>query len=111
MGKKVLLISYHYPPSVEVGGLRCANFSRHLPRFGWVPYVLTLKDEYLDKADPGKLGYVGSVKIFKAGRMPTLSQAYVGVKRIAQRLAMTSHESVGMSDGCVQPGKSSGRVG
>jgi hypothetical protein len=110
MGKKVLLISYHYPPSVEVGGLRCANFSRHLSRFGWIPYVLTLKDEYLDKADPEKLSDVGAVKIFKAGRMPTVSQAYVGIKRIAQRLSRKSSESVTRSDGDTEPGKSSSRV-
>lgn len=110
MGKKVLLISYHYPPSVEVGGLRCANFSRHLPRFGWIPYVLTLKDEYLDTADPEKLKRVGSVKIFKAGRMPTVSQAYVGIKRIAQWLFRKSSESVTRSDGGTGPGQSSSRV-
>jgi hypothetical protein len=110
MGKKVLLISYHYPPSVEVGGLRCANFSRHLPRFGWMPYILTLKDEYLDTADPEKLKCVGSVKIFKAGRMPTVSQAYVGIKRIAHWLFRKSSESVTRSNGGTGPGQSSSRV-
>jgi hypothetical protein len=110
MCKKVLLISYHYPPSVEVGGLRCANFSRHLSRFGWTPYVLTLKDEYLDKADPENLNNVGAVKIFKAGRMPTVSQVYVRVKRIVQRRSGKSSESVTRSDGDTGLGKSSGRV-
>ena len=110
MGKKVLLISYHYPPSVEVGGLRSANFSRHLPHFGWVPYVLTLRDECLDRADPEKLKYVGSVKIFKAGRMPTLSQVYVGIKRIGQRLFRKSRKSVTRSDNGTGPGRSSSRI-
>jgi hypothetical protein len=110
MNKKVLLISYHYPPSAEVGGLRCANFSRHLSRFGWLPYVLTLKDECLDKTDPEKLKDVGAVTVFKAGRMPTVSQAYVGIKRVAQRLARKSSESVTRSDTASGAGKSSGLV-
>ncbi|NWF73540.1 MAG: glycosyltransferase [Nitrospirae bacterium] len=110
MGKKVLLISYHYPPSVEVGGLRCANFSRHLPQFGWIPYVLTLKDEYLDRADPEKLNYVGSVKIFKAGLMPTLSSGYVGIKRTAQRLFGKSNEPNNLAENPARPGTRSGRV-
>jgi Glycosyl transferase 4-like domain len=110
MDKKVLLISYHYPPSVEVGGLRCANFSRHLPHFGWSPFVLTLKDKYLDRTDPEKLKYVGSVEIFKAGRMPTVSQVYVGIKRIAQRLFRKSSEPVTRSDSGTGPGGSSSRV-
>ncbi|THJ19421.1 MAG: glycosyltransferase family 4 protein [Nitrospira sp. CG24E] len=110
MGKKVLLIAYHYPPSVEVGGLRCSNFSRHLPRFGWTPYVLTLKDEYLDKADPEKLNYVGDVEIFKAGRMLTLSHVYVGIKRMAQRLFRKTNEPGTPSDSDAGVGESSSRV-
>jgi glycosyltransferase involved in cell wall biosynthesis len=86
MAKKILLISYHFPPSTEVGGLRIANFARGLPRFGWNPYVLTVKDRYLRAMDPGKLNHVDPARIFKAGRTPTLSQAYVACKRAVWRL-------------------------
>ena len=81
MAKKILLISYHFPPSAEVGGLRIANFARMLPRFGWDPYVLTVKDRYLQAVDPDKLNCVGQAKIFKAGQTPTLSQAYLACKK------------------------------
>lgn len=86
MAKKILLVSYHFPPSAEVGGLRIANFARRLPRFGWNPYVLTVKDRYLQAVDPENLNYVGQAKIFKAGRTPTLSQAYLACKKAARRL-------------------------
>ncbi len=84
--RKLLLISYHFPPSAEVGGLRIANFARRLPRFGWNPCVLTVKDQYLGAVDADKLKYLGHAKIFKAGRTPTLSQAYVTCKKAAARL-------------------------
>ena len=41
--KRVLLISYHFPPDTAVGALRCAAFAKYLPSLGWQPYVLTVR--------------------------------------------------------------------
>ena len=84
--KKILLISYHFPPSIEVGGLRAANLARHLSKFGWSPQVLTLQDEYLERTDYEKLEYAGAVKIWKAGRMPTISPVYMKTKMLFKRM-------------------------
>jgi Glycosyl transferase 4-like domain len=86
MTKKILLISYYFPPNAEVGGLRIANFVRRLPRFGWDPYVLTIKDRYIENIDPEKLNIMGPVKIIKAGFLPNLSDVYLDVKKTMQRL-------------------------
>jgi Glycosyltransferase Family 4 len=110
MAKKILLISYHFPPSAEVGGLRAANFVRQLPRFGWEPFVLTLKDDYLEKKDDEKLKYVGSVKISKAGRMPTLSPIYLGLKRIALRLFRHLNATASISGSGSRPAMPPGRM-
>jgi hypothetical protein len=112
MAKKILLISYHFPPSSEVGGLRAANFARQLPRFGWDPFVLTLKDDYLQKMDVEKLKYLGPVKIFKAGRMPTLSPVYVGMKTILRPLFSLFRRSdmpADTSENCAGPGTAANR--
>jgi glycosyltransferase involved in cell wall biosynthesis len=42
--KKILMISYFYPPLNDVGGLRALAFSRYLPEHGWEPYVLSVKN-------------------------------------------------------------------
>jgi len=43
MTKRVLMIAYHYPPAKgSSGALRTLNFSRHLPKHGWDPLVLTV---------------------------------------------------------------------
>ena len=41
--KKVLIVSYDFPPMAAVGGQRVLNFCKFLPRFGWTPVVLTVK--------------------------------------------------------------------
>ena len=47
--RKILLISYHFPPSTAVGGQRITSFATNLPKLGWQISVLTLKSGYIDK--------------------------------------------------------------
>jgi glycosyltransferase involved in cell wall biosynthesis len=39
--KRVLLVSYHFPPEPAAGALRPSFLARYLPRFGWEATVLT----------------------------------------------------------------------
>lgn len=78
--KKILLISYHFPPSFEVGGLRIANFARKLPLYNWTPYILTIKEYYLKKVDAGRLKGIEGIKIFRTRLSPTLIQGYLRLK-------------------------------
>jgi len=45
--KKVLIISYYFPPSGGAGVQRVLKFVKYLPQFGWEPVVLTA-DENAD---------------------------------------------------------------
>src|SRR5690242_11817870 len=38
--KRLLLLSYHYPPTPAVGGVRPSRFAAHLPAHGWEPIVV-----------------------------------------------------------------------
>lgn len=40
--RRVLIISYYFPPMGFSGVQRIAKFVRYLPRFGWMPTVLTI---------------------------------------------------------------------
>jgi glycosyltransferase involved in cell wall biosynthesis len=42
--KKVLVITYYWPPSGGPGVQRVLKFCKYLPEFGWEPIVLTVKD-------------------------------------------------------------------
>jgi hypothetical protein len=41
--KKVLIVSYYFPPRPAVGGLRPLGLAKYLPEFGWEAVVLTAK--------------------------------------------------------------------
>lgn len=43
---KVLLMAYFFPPCAEGGVLRARAFAKHLPSYGWQPFVLTVNDDY-----------------------------------------------------------------
>ena len=84
--KKILLISYHFPPSTAIGGMRIASFAKYLPAHGWNPYVLTLKDHYLQHKDRGRLDSLEGISIIKAGKTITLRDIYLRIKLLLNSL-------------------------
>ena len=65
--KKVLIITYYWPPSGGAGVQRWLKFAKYLPEFGWQPVILTVDTEYasypqrdeslLSEVDPDCLVY------------------------------------------------------
>lgn len=86
MDKKILIISYHFPPSLAVGGLRAANFARYLPSSGWQPFVLTVKDKYVDNLDPERLQGLEGIEIYKTGKLPQLMELYRLAKTFGKKI-------------------------
>lgn len=41
MTRKVLVITYYFPPRAGVGSLRLKGLAKYLPEFGWEPVILT----------------------------------------------------------------------
>lgn len=44
MKKKVLIITYYWPPSGGPGVQRALKFAKYLPEYGWEPIILTIKN-------------------------------------------------------------------
>ena len=42
--KKVLIITYYWPPSGGAGVQRVLKFAKYLPQFGWEPHILTVEN-------------------------------------------------------------------
>jgi glycosyltransferase involved in cell wall biosynthesis len=78
--KKILLICYHFPPSLAVGGKRIAAFARHLPSFGWEPSVLTIREELIQQKDE-TAGVIPPCRIYRTPVFPTIRDAYLRTKR------------------------------
>ncbi len=86
MAKKILLITYHFPPSGAVGGLRSANFARFLPIHDWEPSVLTIKDKYIEGKDNDRLMGLENIPIFKTGKIPKILQLYHVAKSLKKAI-------------------------
>ena len=71
--RKILMISYDFPPIANSGVFRIVKSAKFLYQFGWKPLILTVKnpDKYMAKIDANfltdKLDYV---KVFRAYSVP-----------------------------------------
>jgi glycosyltransferase involved in cell wall biosynthesis len=52
MSRKLLLVTYHFPPSAASGTFRMLGFARHLPRHGWHVHVVAPPETPWDNTDP-----------------------------------------------------------
>ncbi|GAB4363762.1 MAG: glycosyltransferase [Calditrichia bacterium] len=50
--KKVLIISYYWPPAGGPGAIRVVKFAKYLLQFGWQPVVLTVEKGEFPYLDP-----------------------------------------------------------
>lgn len=46
--KKVLIVSFFFPPTNAIGAIRVGKFAKYLPEFGWEPWVLTIDPDLLN---------------------------------------------------------------
>jgi hypothetical protein len=51
--KKVLIISYYFPPCGGIGVLRCLKIAKYLRNFGWEPIIYTAEDAHYPSYDYG----------------------------------------------------------
>jgi len=71
--KKVLIISYYFPPVGGAGVQRVLKFVKYLPQLGWEPIVLTVKNIQYPVYDPSLLEEIPKeTKIFRSGSFDPL---------------------------------------
>jgi len=64
--KKVLVIAYAFPPMAYAGVYRTLRFCKYLPRFGWQPIVLTIKDYPYHRKDYSLLKQLSKdIKVYR----------------------------------------------
>ncbi len=49
--KKVLIITYYWPPCGGIGVLRCLKFAKYLRQYGWEPVIFTAEDAHYPSID------------------------------------------------------------
>ena len=85
--KKVLMISYIFPPLGSGANQRTPRFVKYLGHFGWTPIILTVKDGYYRFKDDYFLSLVPSnVKLFRAFSLePLRFEDFVRSKKSAMK--------------------------
>ncbi len=65
--KRVLIISYYWPPSGGIGVHRCLKYAKYLRNFGWEPVILTAKNPDYPVLDEGNFKDVpNGVEVLKS---------------------------------------------
>src|SRR6478735_4380507 len=86
--RRLLLVSYHFPPSSEVAGKPTARLVRHLPKFGWEPVVLTIPPEsiYGPTDSVGYADVLASARVERVPAGPHLTDAVIRARSVFRRL-------------------------
>src|SRR6056297_643237 len=72
--KKVLIITYYWPPSGGPGVQRVLKFAKYLPEFGWQPIILTVKNgEYPAHDESLRKDIPESCKVYKTPALEPFS--------------------------------------
>ncbi len=79
--KTILIISYHFPPDSEVGGLRMQKFSKYLPIWGWQPVVLSVNEMYYPQKDEGRCRDI-KCRVFRTRMLFSPRDAYLAIKEL-----------------------------
>lgn len=91
--KKILIVTYYWPPAGGTGTQRCMKFARHLPAFGWEPVIFTSagsRQQANDASLPGELPEGIEVHAVKAWEPYSLYRLFTGR---SQKEAATPHLS------------------
>ena len=75
--KKVMIITFYFPPRPEVGSLRPYGLVKYLPYFGWEPIVLTAR------LPNNNFNNVRIIETYYPGNVTDLLKSKVGLKKEA----------------------------
>ncbi len=82
--KKVLLITYYWPPAGGPGVQRILKFAKYFPQFGWQPLILTVANgEYpaIDESLTGEIPEDGIIFKTRSLEPNQLYKKFVGLKK------------------------------
>lgn len=65
MAKKLLVITYYYPPLGGVGVQRVTKLCKYLPEFGWEPVVIAPQPSAFYMADPEMIDEVKDIELHR----------------------------------------------
>jgi len=97
--RRVLFISYEFPPSSEIGAQSCAQIARYLPLYGWEPVVLTVQPSYFEHVEAWSEHEFPGV-IVRTRVLPHVLSIYKALRsRVSPRVARQAGEGESRTQG------------
>lgn len=90
--KPILLISYDWPPSAEVGAVRVQKIARCLSDQGWTPIILTVEESYYERVFKEKCPF--AFEAIRTGCIPSPLKAYRYAKQVLGSLRSSRQSSL-----------------
>jgi glycosyltransferase involved in cell wall biosynthesis len=90
--RRLLIITYHFPPDGSIGGQRWAGLSKYLARLGWEVHVITA-------ADPGREEPTPHVHRYVRHRRRTLNDVYNDFVKRTRKSRRKTPETPGNAGG------------
>lgn len=113
-GRRVLVITYHWPPDAAIGGVRPVKLVAQLKAHGWEPIILTVNPRYYQQTGT-KLSDMGSDPItIRTSCLPNLPRLFVSVRRLFGKVVarfIGQSRTKSDSGGMAQDGPGLGRRG
>jgi hypothetical protein len=88
--RRLLVVSYHFPPDPAVGGLRWSGLTKYLSSYGWRSWVVT--------AAPPQACPSAGVSVSSCPRRPTLNDAYRWLRNRVSRDGRLAPSAPGTND-------------
>ena len=85
MSKKLLIISYHFPPDSAIGAVRPEKFAKYLPNFGWQAEILTTLQKNYTHIDSSFNENNKNYKTHRTRMLPTVRDIYFSFKGLIKR--------------------------
>lgn len=79
--KKVLIITYHFPPDAAIGAVRPAEFVKFFPDYDWEPTILTVKEKFYTETDSERYVELQSKSVSRTTIIPTINELYLKIKK------------------------------
>ena len=100
--RRVLVVAFDFPPSLEIGAHACRQLTRHLPDSGWEPIVLTVQDRFsVNPEAEGRYDFPGI--IVRTPALPHPLTLWAALRRYVDRTA-ADRSTVPYTDGAPRKG-------
>ena len=89
-GRRVLIVTFNWPPDTSIGGVRPVKLVAQLKALGWEPIILTVHDRYYEQLDSKLVNSAAGPIVIRTHCLPNLPRLYVATRSFLARLMARS---------------------